>query len=99
MYPTWSLADIARAIGRTSPAVKSRAKLLGLKRARARKRWAPKEDRLLRKLYPVTDTSELARRFGCSKLATYGHASHLGLHKTPEYNAAVLRRLGQQLKE
>jgi len=53
-----------------------------------RKRWRPKDDALLRKLYPETPTAKVARRLGRTLASTYGHAATLGLVKSEGYLAS-----------
>jgi Holliday junction resolvase len=47
--------------------------------------WTEEEDRILRELYPTTDTEELAQRLGRSRHAVNRRAASLGIRKDPEF--------------
>lgn len=53
-----------------------------------RRAWLPKDDALLRRLYPDTPTEKLACRLGRTVTTTYGRAATLGLSKSAEYLAS-----------
>jgi hypothetical protein len=61
--------------------------------------WKPHEDELLIKLYPSTDTSEVARILGRSEKSCTGRAFKLNLKKTKEFLLASNRRRDLTLKE
>lgn len=68
-------------------------------RFRAGKRlWTLAEEARLRREYPTTRTSLLAKRMRRSARAISQRARNLGLHKTPEHVARELRRLGKDLQ-
>lgn len=54
-------------------------------------RWTPAKLAKLRRLYPITRTSEMAKMLGASLRATYTQARKLGLRKAPEYLADTSR--------
>lgn len=54
-------------------------------------RWTPAKLAKLRRLYPITRTSEMAKMLGASLRATYTQARKLGLRKAPEYLADTAR--------
>ena len=57
-----------------------------------RRLWTAQELAIVREMYPDRPTVEIAERLGRGRTLTkvYGIASKLGLHKTPEYAAALL---------
>lgn len=50
-----------------------------------RRRWTPGEDRVLRELYAITITSEIAQRLARPASSVYKRAGLLGLSKSPEF--------------
>lgn len=86
-YPTApDIRQLAAELGVTYPAVKSRAKKLGLRReVNVPRHFTPEEDEILRQLYPDTDTKVIAQRLGRNTEALYDRAAILGLRKTREY--------------
>jgi hypothetical protein len=101
-WPEIRTADIAALIARSPKAIKTRAKVLRLKKKnRIYHRWTAAEDRVLRAQYPNLKTAELAKRFGATILSTYQRAHKIGARKSDEYlarkmeiEAALLRRVG-----
>ena len=54
--------------------------------------WTEEEDRILKELYPTTDTEELAQRLGRSRHAINKRAADLGIKKDPEF-VRLVRKL------
>lgn len=89
LFAQWPADHIASLLQiRTAKAVKSRAKVLGVRKG-LRQLWTPEQDALLRSLYPHKPTTEVAERCGHSLASTYRRAvAILGLRKTAEYLAS-----------
>lgn len=54
-----------------------------------RPHWKPKEDRLLRKLYPKLLAAEVATRIGRPREAIYRRATQLGITKSTEFHLSA----------
>ncbi len=63
-----------------------------------RKVWSDSESRLIARLYPTTDTFELARQVGVSPFQLYRRASWLGLAKSAPFRRELARQCGERLK-
>lgn len=98
LYARKSLAELATIFKRSAIAVKSRAKLLGIKRGN-RKPWTRPEDTLLKGLYPNTPGKTIARRLGRTLAQVYRRAWLLSLEKSAEYIARQNARLGKALQK
>lgn len=70
---------------KTTAAIKSKAKALGLKKAAQRFHFTPDQIQELAKLYPDTLTADLAEKFGCSIFSVRNAVSRLGLKKNIEF--------------
>ena len=83
LYPVRPTAEVAKALGRTIPAVKQRAYMLGLKtKTWCDKLWTAEELELLRELYPnCKSTREVAEKIGRPWGSVRQIASNLGLTK------------------
>lgn len=96
LYPLTSVLDLASIFERSPEAIKSRATLLRIPKAKQRKLWTFADEWVLRTLYPHISNSVLARRLQCTIAALYRRAHQLGLHKTKLYldgpDACRLRR-------
>jgi hypothetical protein len=98
-WPEIPSVDIAALIARSPKAIKSRAKVLKLrKKSRIYRRWTPAEDRVLREHYPDGNTAELAKRFGVTILSTYQRARKIGAAKSDEYLAKKRAMEGERLR-
>jgi hypothetical protein len=86
LYGTVSLARLAFLLKRTEKAVRSRAKVLGIKTGKVQP-WSAKERALLRKLYPDSSTAHLVRVLGRKAGKIYAQAQKLGLHKSAAFHA------------
>lgn len=85
LWPENSAADIAKQLGRTEVAIRSRAKKLGIKKRQRRNEWTPEDKRKLAILYPDTPMPALMREFGCSRSSIYKQAVKLGVKRSKEY--------------
>lgn len=96
LYPTTSVRDLAAIFRRSPEALKSRATLLRIPKAKVRKLWRASDDWMMRAFYPHISNHELARRLRCSVFSMYRRAHLLGLHKSQLYldspDACRLRR-------
>lgn len=54
----------------------------------SRRFWTAEEDEVLRRLYPVTLTRDLALQMGCKTDSLYNRAGLLGIRKTAEWKAS-----------
>lgn len=92
LWGTIPTADLARRLGVSESAVKSRArKRLGL--PPRRERWTPAMDARLRELYPAATAAAVARAVGRSEKAVHQRAKLLRLVKHPHWPAAVVDRV------
>jgi hypothetical protein len=96
LYPKVDLRDFAGLFDRSPKALRSRARVLGLRKEKQRKEWNSSDVWMLRTFYPHISTAILAQRVGSTVPATYRKARLLGLHKTQIYldsaDACRLRR-------
>lgn len=88
LYATTPLARLAFLLKRTEKAVRSRAKLLGVTRGKA-KRWTADEVNILRARYRDEFTATIARDLGRQPLAVCQKAIALGLSKSRELLQAM----------
>jgi len=77
-YPTNTVKDVAKRIGRSVSAVRQKARLLGLSDGHA---WSKKELNLLRKLYPSKTAQEIANQIGRTVGVVRLKVFRLGLKK------------------
>ena len=97
LFLDWEPERISFLLGiRTAKAVKSRAKVLGLRKG-GRHYWTAEEDALLRQFYPHESSLEIAQRCAHSLASTYRRATFLGLKKTREYLEAQHIEEGRRL--
>jgi hypothetical protein len=90
LYPSASKEDLDASFRRSPKAIRSRARVLKLRKAigyGGRQHWSKRDDKLLRQTYPYLGTKEIAEVIGCSKLAAYQRAQVLGIRKSPGYMA------------
>jgi hypothetical protein len=87
LYGRAPLARIAFQLKRTEKAVRSRAKVLGLKTGKVH-RWTPAEIAILRRRYPHEKTAKIAKDLRLPLVKVFAKARALGLDKTPEYLAS-----------
>lgn len=85
LYPVASVRDLAPIFQRSPKAVKSRATLLRIPKAKQRKQWAAADEWMLRAFYPHVSNHVLSRRLHCSIAALYRRAHQIGLHKSQIY--------------
>lgn len=90
LWPTCSLAEIARRMGRAPSAVHSHAKAQGLPpKGRAAADWSAAEDDVMRARFATTPVPVLAAELGRTRGAVATRAIILGLRKDGDY----LRRM------
>lgn len=87
LYAREPLTRLAFLLKRTKKAIKSRAKVLGLRKSE-RRGFTADEDAALRARYPDTQTVDLARDLGRTLSAVYRRATVLGLHKSAAFMAS-----------
>jgi hypothetical protein len=88
LYPTTPLPWLAFLLKRTEKAVRSRAKLLGIRRLPPP--WTAYEDRTLRRRYPNERCKDIAADLGRSVSSTHQRARKLGLEKSDAFKASDL---------
>ena len=89
-YPKGDLDELAARIGVTRTAIKSRAKVLGLKRkVNLRRPWTERQLGILRRHYATTLNEELAGCIGISQSTMRHKARELGLEKDAEWLKGV----------
>lgn len=91
LYHHHSKAEVARRLGRSEVAVRTRARKLGI--AQPPRLWSAADQDTLRRLYPDTDNTVLASLFNRSMHAIHHQAHLLGLHKSRDYLSEYSRRL------
>lgn len=92
LWGTASTAEIARRLGVSTAAVKTRVrKRLGL--PSRRERWTPQLDARLRVLYPTRTAAAIAVELGRTTGSVYRRAAQLRLEKHPHWPAEVLDRV------
>jgi hypothetical protein len=83
-YPIRPLSQLGKELRRTASSIKARASKLKL--SKGRRRYSPKEDRLLREQYPHISTKEISNLLNRPVHSIYRRAVvMLGLRKTEEY--------------
>lgn len=96
LYPKQMIRHFAAQFDRTPKALRSRAKVLGLRKDRAKKIWTAADKWMLQMFYPHIRTETLAARLNSTVFSTYREAKKLGLRKTKIYldspDACRLRR-------
>ena len=95
-YPAGDVRMIADHLGRTVSAVKSKVKVLGLKKLRKRTEWTPEMLKTLKDKYPDVQTETIAKELELSLTAVYQKANSLGLYKSAEfYESGLSGRLSK----
>jgi len=88
LYGCEPLPRLAFLLKRTEKAVRSRAKVLGLKTGR-RHMWSKAHLKLLRREYADSSTARLMEMLGHSKLSVYQMAQKLGLKKSAAFHQSA----------
>lgn len=96
LYPTMNTRELAKKLGVTYQACKSKATVLNLHKVN-RKIWTKRDDALLRKHYPKKNTDYLQKLFKCTASSVYQRADKLGLKKDAAYLLRKNQRLGRKL--
>ena len=93
LYPVRPTPEVAKALGRTIPAVKQQAYVLGLKiKTYSDRRWTAEELELLRELYPTCkSTREVAAKIGRPWGSVRQIASNLGITKGGKHPTRQMR--------
>lgn len=86
LYAVLSMPELCFRLKRTDKAIKSRAKLLGLRRS-DRRPWTAAEKRILRRRYPHERSDAIAADLGRPVSTVYQKAVSLGLRKSAAYLA------------
>jgi len=74
--------ELAKQLGRSLPAVRYRAHMLGLKRKiQYEGRWTPEDMALLKELYPECTVGEIAKRLGRTVNTVANRAHQLGIKR------------------
>ena len=96
LYPTAHLGSLAARLGVTKTALKSRAKVMGLKRLTGKKHpWTKRQLNYLKKHYSDTPLEVLIENTKHSMKSIYNKAHELGLYKTK----AFLAHFGYRVSE
>ena len=94
-YPKGDLDELAARIGVTRTAIKSRAKVLGLKRkVNLRRPWTERQLGILRRHYATMPPEWLEEKTRHSRCCIEKKAHALGLHKSHEYRSEAAQRPG-----
>lgn len=91
LYAKHSKAAIAKRLGRTEIAIRTRAKKLRI--AQPPHLWSAAEQVTFRRLYPDTDNTVLATLFNRTVSSIHHQAKHLGVKKSRDYLSEYSRRL------
>jgi HNH endonuclease len=89
MYPDGEIDEIARLFGRTETAVRSKAKILRLRRIRSYERWTPEQLTKLREMYADVGTVKIVNVIGHTLSSVHQKARKLGLRKSAEFMASA----------
>jgi Zn-dependent peptidase ImmA (M78 family) len=82
LYAEKPTKELAKQLGRSLPAVRYRAHMLGLKRKiQYEGRWTPEDIALLKELYPECPLGEIAKRLGRTVNAVANRAHQLGIKR------------------
>lgn len=95
-YAVMPTSELAAIMGRTRYSLRGRATKLGIKTGYF---WADAEIQAFTRLYPDTESKDLAQRFGRNVLAVYNLAERLGLKKSPAYLKRIQERTNRNLEE
>lgn len=87
LYPVTNTRELATLLKRTYKAVRSKAKVLQLKKSTVlynRKRWTKAEIEILEREYPNGDIDKLCELFECDVKAIYSKAKCMGFKRSEE---------------
>ena len=86
LYPTGHLASLAARLGVTLKALKSRAKVMGVKRkVNVHRPWTDRQLNYLRRHYATMSAAEIAPKVKHTESSVYQKAKVLGLEKHPDF--------------
>lgn len=92
-YPKGSLDTLAERIGVSVPAVKQRARVLGIRRkVHVKVPWTERQLKYLREHYATASAEEIAPKVKHSLSGIYQKAKELGLEKSPDFISECGRR-------
>ena len=92
-YPKGSLDTLAERIGVSVPAVKQRARVLGIRRkVHVKVPWTERQLKYLREHYATASAEEIAPKVKHSLSGIYQKAKELGLEKSPDFTRECGRR-------
>lgn len=98
-YPVEGLDRLCELLpGKTRAAIRSRAKLLGLRKRRQKFRFTSEQVEIVRREYATCRTEDLANRLGCAIYSVYNLANRLGLKKDQEFLRELFRRYMDDLE-
>jgi hypothetical protein len=99
IYPWLPISEVAEVLERTEKAVRSRAKIIHVRRHHANyRKWTAGEEKILRSQYPDVQTWKIAKRLRRRIFVVYQHAAKLGLQKSPAYIAAKKKLEAERLQ-
>lgn len=78
---------------KTYPAIRTKAKKLGLSKEKQRFFFTPEQVEEIKNIYAKTLSAEIAKRYGCSIHSVYNLSFRLGLKKDKEF----LRQVGREI--
>ena len=91
LYATTPLPQLAFRLKRTASAIRSRAKVLGLRKS-DRRPWTPADDRVLRRRYANEAAADIARDLRRNARSVYQRAHALGLAKAEGWASTCTRQ-------
>lgn len=97
-FETNSLRQLARELGRSEGGVKTWIIKLGLRRNK-RFIWTDERKAVFEEMYPTHSAQEIADALNTTKRVIYARSRHSDLKKTPEYLAALNKKLGEDLQK
>lgn len=95
-FEAMTIRQMAERLNRSEGGVKTWVIKLGLRRNN-RFDWNEEKIEILRALYPEHSAEYIAEKLNTRTHVIYKKAESLGLKKTPEYLAALNKRMGEQL--
>lgn len=84
-YPTADLKYLSAALGVHYTALKSKAKILGLKRSKDIRIWSPAIRAKLIEIYPQMKNADITKNLGLSESSISALAFKMNLHKDPVF--------------
>lgn len=92
-YPLCSTQELKALLPcKTESSIKSKAKNMGLRKAKQRFRFSADQIEEVRKIYATTLNQEIADKYGCSIHSVHNLAFRLGLKKDKEFHRQVSKK-------